>query len=231
MFRDEDSQNKIYGVVPAIVSNNRDTEGLARVKVIYPWLAEEDESYWARIATMMAGDNRGTYFIPEVGDEVLVAFEHGDIHYPYIIGSLWNGKDKTHENNDNGENNLRVIKSRSGHKIILDDTDGKEKITIIDKDEKRSIVIDSEKKTIDIKNEDGKINIFAGDDITIETNKNLNIKTGQGCNITANSNVEVKANSSVNVKAGSSGKFEANASLTLKASGVTTVKGAIVKLN
>ena len=64
---------------------------------------------WARIATLMAGKERGTYFIPEVGDEVLVAFEHGDIHYPYIIGSLWNGKEKPFETNSDGKNNLRVI--------------------------------------------------------------------------------------------------------------------------
>jgi len=233
----ENNSSKIYGVVTAVVTNNKDEEGMARVKVTFPWLAENDESHWARVATMMAGNDRGIYFLPEVGDEVLVAFEHGDIHYPYIIGSLWNGKDKVHETNKDGKNNLRVIKSRSGHKIILDDTEGKEKITIIDKTEKRSIVIDSKKKTIDIRNEDGKINIFAGDDINIETKKNLNIKTTKDTKVEA-MNVEVKANSNIKFKASASGNFEAGAAIkvkgsmaTVEASGVTTVKGSFIKLN
>lgn len=234
----ENRSSKIYGVVTAIVTNNKDPENMGRVKVNYPWLAENDESHWARIATMMAGNDRGTYFIPEVEDEVLVAFEHGDIHYPYIIGALWNGKDKVHENNSDGKNNLRVIKSRSGHKVIFDDTEGNEKITVIDKTEQRSIVIDSKQKTIDIRNEDGKINIFAGDDINIETNKNLNINTGQNTNVEASTNIDMKANSNANIKANSSANFEAGASVkvkgsmsTVEASGITTVKGSLVKLN
>lgn len=233
----ENNSSKMYGVVTAVVTNNKDEEGMARVKVTFPWLAENDESHWARIATMMAGNDRGIYFLPEVGDEVLVAFEHGDIHYPYIIGSLWNGKDKVYETNEDGKNNLRVIKSRSGHKIILDDTEGKEKITVIDKTEKRSIVIDSEKKTIDIRNEDGKINIFAGDDINIETKKNLNIKTTKDTKVEA-MNVDIKANSNIKAKASASGTFEAGAAIkikgsmaTVEASGITTVKGSLVKLN
>jgi uncharacterized protein involved in type VI secretion and phage assembly len=234
----ENRSSKIYGVVTAIVTNNKDPENMGRVKVNYPWLAENDESHWARIATMMAGNDRGTYFIPEVDDEVLVAFEHGDIHYPYIIGALWNGKDKVHENNSDGKNNLRVIKSRSGHKVIFDDTEGNEKITVIDKTEQRSIVIDSKQKTIDIRNEDGKINIFAGDDINIETNKNLNINTGQNTNVEASTNIDMKATSNANIKANSSANFEAGASVkvkgsmsTVEASGITTVKGSLVKLN
>lgn len=234
----EDNSSKIYGVVTGVVTNNKDEEGMGRVKVTFAWLAENDESHWARIATLMAGNDRGTYFLPEVGDEVLVTFEHGDINYPYIIGSLWNGKDKVHETNSDGKNNLRVIKSRSGHKIILDDTEGKEKITVIDKTEKRSIVLDSEKKTIDIRNEDGQINIFAGDDINIETKKNLNIKTGKETKVEASTNIDMKATSNVNLKANATGKFEAGSSIkikgslsTLEASGITTVKGSLIKLN
>ena len=91
-------QNKVYGVVVGIVKDIKDPENLGRVKVDFPWLGEEadavsgssDEdrahSFWARIATLMAGAERGTFFIPEVGDEVLVAFEHGDMDRPIILG-------------------------------------------------------------------------------------------------------------------------------------------------
>ena len=98
----------------------------------------------------MAGPERGTYFLPEVDDEVLVAFDHGGIHHPYVIGALWNGKDKPPETNDDGKNNIRVIKSRSGHVIRLNDEDGKEKIEIIDKSEKNSIIFDTAENTITI---------------------------------------------------------------------------------
>jgi uncharacterized protein involved in type VI secretion and phage assembly len=249
MFMDdldyENNQSKVYGVVTAIVTNNKDEDGMGRVKVTYPWLAENDESHWARIATMMAGNDRGTYFIPEVDDEVLVAFEHGDIHFPYIIGSLWNGKDKVHETNADGKNNLRVIKSRSGHKVIFDDTDGKEKITIIENTEKRKIVIDSSAKTIDIINEDGDINITAGGNINIKTDKNFNVKAGSNIKEEASMNVDIKAGSNLTAKASASANIEATASMTVKggtttvkgsmttveASGITTVKGSLVKLN
>lgn len=127
-----------YGVVVGIVTNLKDPENLARVKVKFPTITETLESAWARIATPMAGQERGIQFMPEVNDEVLVAFEGNDINRPYIIGGLWNGKEKPPEPSDkvldsSGKVNLRIIKSRSGHVITLDDTQGKEQITIKDK--------------------------------------------------------------------------------------------------
>src|SRR5687768_7153196 len=90
----ERGDRRMYGVVIGIITNNKDPDKLGRVKVKFPWLSDTDESFWARTATPMAGNQRGMYFLPEVDDEVLVAFEHGDLRFPYIIGALWNGKDK-----------------------------------------------------------------------------------------------------------------------------------------
>lgn len=144
----EEPQQKIYGMVIGVVTNNQDPEKLGRVKVKFPWLtnAQESkegvESFWARIVTPMAGGDLGMYFLPEVEDEVLVGFEHGDISTPYVIGSLWNGVDKPPiEKDEDTENNLRVIKSRSGHKVIFDDTKGEEKIIVQDKVGKNKVVI------------------------------------------------------------------------------------------
>ena len=135
----EDRTARFYGVTIAMVTNIKDDDGLGRVKVKFPWLTDDDESPWARVMTPMAGDDRGFYFLPEVDDEVLVAFEHGDMAFPYILGSLWNGKDKPPEKNDDGENNKRFIKSRSGHMIIFDDTEDKEKFIIQDKSGKNRV--------------------------------------------------------------------------------------------
>lgn len=126
------SESKIYGVVVGIVTNNKDPDSLGRVKVKIPRISGEDESNWARVISFMAGKDYGAFYLPEVDDEVLVSFEHGDINIPYVIGSLWNGKDKPPLTNEDGKNNLRVIKSRSGHIIRLDDTDGQEKIEIVE---------------------------------------------------------------------------------------------------
>ena len=87
--------DRFYGVVVGIVTNNQDPDNMHRVKVRFPWLNQDHESNWARVATSMAGNGRGAYFLPEVDDEVLVAFEHGLIDQPYVIGSLWNGKDQS----------------------------------------------------------------------------------------------------------------------------------------
>jgi uncharacterized protein involved in type VI secretion and phage assembly len=109
------------GVAIAVVTQNKDPDGLCRVKVRYPWYDQPRESYWARLSTPMAGGDRGIVTIPEVGDEVLVAFEREDLRFPYVLGGLWNGKDKPPEKNTDGKNNKRVFKSRSGHYLSFDD--------------------------------------------------------------------------------------------------------------
>jgi uncharacterized protein involved in type VI secretion and phage assembly len=116
---------RVFGVVVGVVTNNQDPDKLGRVKVRFPWLSQDDESYWARIAVLMAGNNRGAWFLPEVDDEVLVAFEHGDVRMPYVLGALWNGVDAPPRDNSDGKNNQRVIRSRSGHELVFnDDSDG-----------------------------------------------------------------------------------------------------------
>jgi uncharacterized protein involved in type VI secretion and phage assembly len=215
------SESKIYGVVVGIVTNNKDPDSIGRVKVKIPRISGEDESNWARLTSFMAGKERGAFYLPEVDDEVLVAFEHGDINIPYVIGSLWNGKDKPPLTNDDGKNNFRIIKSRSGHIIRLDDTDGKEKIEIVDKTEKNKIVIDSKENKISITSEkdfeisapNGKVTIVAKD---IEVKASAAIK------------LEAK---DIEAKASASAKIEASSSADLKASGNMTIKGATVNIN
>lgn len=131
------------GVVVGTVVNNSDPEGLGRVKVKFPWLDDLAESAWARIAAPMAGDGRGVYFVPEVDDEVLIAFGHGDVRFPYVVGCLWNGTDKPPVDNVDGKNDVRVIRSRSGHVIRLNDKPGGETVEIVDASGKSSIVIDT----------------------------------------------------------------------------------------
>lgn len=123
-----------YGVFPAIVTDITDPDGQGRVKIALPWSPDTDGAryeVWARLATFMAGNNRGSWFIPDVDDEVLVAFEGGDARRPYVIGSLWNGRDTPPESMDGaGNNHLKVLRSRNGVKITLDDQNGQEKFIV-----------------------------------------------------------------------------------------------------
>jgi len=108
---------KIQGVVPAKVINVMDPAVMGRVQVSFPILPGNDQGYWAPVATMMAGGGRGSWFMPEVGDDVLVAFQDGDVDHPYIIGFLWNGQDQP----PRSDPHKRVLQSVNGHQIEIYD--------------------------------------------------------------------------------------------------------------
>lgn len=193
-------------VVVGLVLDNRDPDGLGRVKINLPGVSDDETGHWARVAAPMAGGGRGMFFLPEKRDEVLVAFEQGDITRPYILGALWNGKDKPPESNSDGQNNLRSIKSRSGHVVRFDDTAGAEKIEIIDKSGENSVTIDTESNTIAIK---------SAQDVVIQAPRGK-------ISLSAKS-VEVKSTGDTNV--------EAQTTLDLKASATMTIKGQRVDIN
>ena len=174
------------GILIGIVESLEDPEQLGRVRVKYPTLGDQ-LSDWARLVTLMAGPDRGARFVPEKNDEVLVAFEQGDPRRPYILGALWSKPDKPPpDDGKQKENNWRYIKSRSGHILRFDDTDGKEKVEILDKDNKRKIILDVAGKMITILCEEGDISISAkkgkvsveADTVNVESQKDMSIKAG-----------------------------------------------------
>ncbi len=197
---------RVFGVVIGVVTNNQDPENLHRVKLRFPWISEDVESTWARVATPMAGAGRGAYFLPEVEDEVLVAFEHGLVDQPYVIGSLWNGQDEPPESNENGENNHRTISSRSGHVLRLNDQSGSETIEIIDKTGNNKIVIDT-----------------AGNSINIEAETEITVKASSGKLTIQANGIKVKSDASLSVEAAQNIDIKAGAQLTLQ--------GAMIKIN
>ena len=132
------------------------------------------------------------FFLPEVNDEVLVAFERNDIEHGVVIGALWNGQDKPPETNENGENNKRTIKSRSGHIIRMDDTKDQEKIEIIDSSGSNSIIFNTADNTI---------TITADADITIQAKGKLKL-SGKGIEITSEAEVKIEAKQNMDLKGG-----------------------------
>jgi uncharacterized protein involved in type VI secretion and phage assembly len=137
--------DRIYGVVPATVESLEDDDKLGRVVLRYKWMSKkEPKTPPARIATALAGKDRGLQFMPEVGDEVLVAFEQGNPRVPYIVGFLWNGKQKP----PSQKPELRTLKTVSGHVLEFDDSKNKEKVSLRFKGGEPSIVLDANKLSI-----------------------------------------------------------------------------------
>ena len=153
--------SKIPGIVQAIVADLDDPERLGRIRVTFPWL-DDQPSDWARIVAPLAGKDRGWVLRPEVGDEVIVAFAHGDPRFPYVIGGAWNVMDPPPA--DDGrptENNWRFFRSRSGHQLKFDDTSGAERIEIVGSGENHRVVIDVSGQKIEISCAFGDVSISA----------------------------------------------------------------------
>jgi uncharacterized protein involved in type VI secretion and phage assembly len=209
----------LFGVTIAIVTNNQDPDGLGRVKVMFPWLSDTEESAWARVLSPMAGRGRGLYALPEIDDEVLVAFEQGDIAFPYVLGALWNGQDKPPADNADGQNNRRLWRSRSGHEILLDDTDGAEKIVVKDKSGKNAIAIDTAQNTI---------HLTADSAITLESRGDITLKSATGAVKLSGKTIALEAQQGFEIRANGTGKVQAQAGLALTCmAGVNVNNGAM----
>lgn len=190
------------GVAVAVVTQNQDEGGLCRVKVRYPWHDKPLESYWARLAVPMAGDGRGTVFIPEVGDEVLVAFEREDPRFPYVLGGLW-GEDKPPVANDDGKNDKRIVKSRKHHYLLFDD---------------------GAQGVVELAHENGAMVRFTDNEIELKDAQGNQLKIEKSGTIT------LQGNTQLNIKAASI-TIEATGTLELKANATLTVRGALVNIN
>lgn len=175
--------DRIYGVTVGIVSNHEDPRGMGRVKVKFPQLSDKFESGWIRAVTPMVGDHAGVYFPLKAGDEVLIAFEQGNIQMPYILGALWNGEYRPPDLNPDQSQ----ISSRNGHTITLDDAENQGTIKI--KNARGEI-------TITLSSKDNSVTIEAEGNITLKsTNGKLILNGSQGVEIEASgASVNVTAN-------------------------------------
>lgn len=200
----EERADRCYEAVIAKVVNNQDPDKLSRVKVQIPTLGGEDETWWAPIAALGAGKDRGWYFLPEVDDEVLVMFAHGDIRRPVVIGALWNGSDAPPDTND-GSNERKTIVSREGSKIILDDDQGT--ITLEDGGGEGKILIEADKITIESSSGDvcfqapeGEMTVVANE-LKAEGTMNCHVESmSGGLNIGGDAAVTIKGGTKLQVQ-------------------------------
>ena len=171
-----------FGVYPALVSEIRDPAGLGRVKVRLPWAPDAGgDSYeaWARLATLMAGRNRGSWFMPEVDDEVLVAFEAGDPRRPYVVGALWNGADTPPAGTDAGAtNNTKMLRSRSGLTITMDDTESSPQLTLETPGGQRLTLADGAGH-VEIRDENGNSIVLDAAGVTVTAAAKVEVRAAQ----------------------------------------------------
>jgi phage baseplate assembly protein V len=201
------------GLVEGLVTDNEDPDSMGRVRVKFPTLPEMPESYWARVVTPMAGKQRGWVTLPEIDDEVLVAFMHGDFNNAIVLGALFNGEDTPPYANDDGNNDLRVFQSRSGHRVTFDDCDGSERVELITHNEEVKVIWDSSGKTLAV---------YAGDNIILEAGSTMSMKC---------SDFVVEASGSVDIQAGSSFTLSASSSATIDGGGTLTLSAGTISIN
>jgi uncharacterized protein involved in type VI secretion and phage assembly len=173
---------RFYGAYPALVRDVRDPDNQGRVKVALPWSPDgSGASYeaWARIATMMAGNNQGSWFIPDTNVEVLVTFLGGDPRHPCVIGAFWNGQDTPPQSMDGaGNNNTKQLRSRNGVAITLDDTQGTESLRL-ETPGGQSITLQDGPGSIVLQDSNGNSIQMAASGITITTSANVTVSASQ----------------------------------------------------
>ncbi len=219
----------------AVVKDNKDPDKLGRVRVNFFWQEKGQMSPWIRAVSPYAANERGFYFIPEIEDEVLVGFDSGDAEKPYIIGSLYHGKNKPHGAWPNQKNSFKGIVTKSNLRIEFDDekkittidTPGGNKVVISD-DQKSILLSDQNSNTVEL-NSSG-IKMDSPKDIKLTSKSKITIEGMSGIEISSTADVKVKG-LNINHSADVGFVAKGNATAELSASGQTTVKGAIVMIN
>jgi len=193
--------DRVYGVVTAVVTGNDDPAGQGRVKIRLPWLSGDYESNWTSVVQAGAGPNSGSVYLPEVGDEVLVSFENGNVSLPFVIGGLYNGQDKPNLGDglfDNGKVKRRGFVSRKGHRLIFFDSDGDSGIALISSDNKLRIAL---------RESGDELHIYGETKVVIESAQEIDLKS-QGTL-----------------------SLESQGKLTIKSSGAVDIDGSVIQLN
>ncbi len=193
----------IYGLVVGQVTDIADPDGMFRVKVALPWLSDDYESWWARVAQPGAGDGRGMAWLPEIGDEVLVAFGHGDVRAPYVIGGLYNGVDAPPLgdqliDSSAGQVVRRAFVSRTGHRMVLCDDDGGPQVLIATGDDHLKVTLDAAQTSITI-DSSGSVTISGGSQVQITSDGDVSIQASGRLALSGQAGVTIDGGPSVSV--------------------------------
>jgi uncharacterized protein involved in type VI secretion and phage assembly len=239
---------RFHGVYPAIVSDINDPKKLGRVKLSLPWLDAKYVSDWCRVLQLGAGENVGLQLMPHPKDEVIVAFENGQLDSPFVIGSVFgkaSGKIPNAKLIEQGKPVITALTTKAGHQLIFDDSSDSSSITIQVKNGNSCSIVLSDKDGITVTTKgDNSVVINSAQDVIVKSERNAKV-TAKDVAVDSSGPVKVNAKGKVDVTApninvaatsalklkGTNVTIDATASLTMKAAGTTTIKGAVVKLN
>ncbi|MDQ3370031.1 MAG: phage baseplate assembly protein V [Myxococcota bacterium] len=234
--RGDAMDNVQYGLHYALVTDNKDPDGLDRVKLRFPWLdgGDQDQSHWAQLLTPMEGDKFGWYTLPDVDDVVVVVFLNGDISHPVVVGGVWSKADSSPEPNEDGANNFRGYRSRSGHRLILDDSK-KVKIVLADKTAKNVIGIGEFDKdgagpnvcAVFTPPMAGKTGISVS---TMEGKLEITCKNGKLL-LDAKQKIKINAKTTVEMKAGTDIKLEGSSTAKLTSGSPSNYDAPVTNIN
>jgi uncharacterized protein involved in type VI secretion and phage assembly len=218
-----------YGLHYGVVCQNKDPDSKNRVKVRLPWLdfGDVDQTHWAQLMTPMEGSKFGWYTLPDIDDVVIIMFIGGDTSQPVIVGGVWSKTDFSPEPNEDGKNNFRGYRSRSGSRLIMDDS-GKVKVTFSDKSAKNMIGIGNFAKDgagpnvcaiytppmagesgVSISTMEGKLEITAKEKIKIEAGKNIKINAKETIDVKAGGDTSFEGTSAAKITSGSPSNYDA----------------------
>ena len=228
--RREALDNVQFGLHYGIVCQNKDPDNLNRIKVRFPWLdgGDTDQSHWAQLVVPMEGKKFGWYVLPDIDDVVVVAFIEGDISQPIIMGGIWSKPDNSPEPNEDGKNNFRGYRSRSGHRLILDDS-YKPKVVIADKTCKNVIGIGEFEENgagpnkcapfkppmsgttgVSVSTMEGKLELTCKDGkLLIDAKQNIKINAKTTIEIKAGTEIKLEGSSTAKMTSGSPSNYDA----------------------
>lgn len=193
-----------FGVYAGVVTDNRDPEAKGRVKINLPWIDSNFETLWAPVSQIYAGDGYGTYWIPEVGDQVIVSFMRGELRKPVVMGAIYSEQMRPELALGSGQD-PKVLRTRSGHMLLLEE--GSEPlIRLVDQTGDNEITINSTENSITVR---------ASADVVVKAGGNVEVEAGGSASVSASGNLELKAGGSI----------------TIEASGALTISGATVAIN
>ena len=230
--RARDSHGNLYfGLHYGVVTQNKDPDNLGRIKVRLPWLdgGDKDQTHWAQLLTPMEGKKFGWYTLPDIDDVIVIAFIGGEMHQPVVVGGVWSKTDNSPEPNEDGKNNFRGYRSRSGHRLILDDTD-KTKVVLADKTGKNMVGIGNFAKAgagpntcavykppmagdtgVSISSMEGNLEITCKDGtLKVEAQQHIKINAKTTIDVKAGKDIKMDGSSAAKVTAGSPSNWDAS---------------------